>query len=187
MSTHIYMGCPKCGYSCRGSIYGYVEDPLGVTLTKCPRCGQIFKDSKHKEWLQMSPIKKYFSIAPRGNFVSIFLALLPAMAISFEAHIESGIGILGILAVSWLIADYIVIAIRVNSKARMDCIISSISRTNNENYVRMLSKFGKIYDNSIPKVLLLTRANRERLENTIKNKKTEGINIPTFENSISNC
>lgn len=183
--THIRMGCPNCGYTYSTSVYGYVEDPIGIPLTRCPRCSQIFKDSKHKEWIQMSPIKKYFSISPRGNIVSIFLAFIP-MIIFVRSNIELGDAFWGVLIASWFVANHIVIAIRVNSQACMERIISSVSRTNDEEYAQLLSKFGKIYDHSIPNVLMLTRANKELLEYTIKNKKTENIIIPTFTNSINN-
>ena len=53
-------GVPKCNYSYRASVYGYVEDPFGFPLTRCPRCNHIFRKNKHKEWGQMSPINKYF-------------------------------------------------------------------------------------------------------------------------------
>ena len=185
-TTHIRMGCPNCKYSYSTSIYGYVNDPIGIPLTRCPRCGQIFKDSKHKEWIQMSPIKKYFSIAPRGNFVSIFLALIP-MIVYARSNIElDNIAFGGFLIASWLVANYIVIAMRINSRSCMERITSSISRTNNEEYAQLLSKFGKTYSYSIPKVLILTRANKEILEYIIQNNITEYVTIPTFENSIKN-
>ena len=133
----------------------------------------------------MSPIKKYFSISPRGNIVSIFFAFIP-MIVFVRSNIELGDAFWGVLIASWLIANHIVIAIRVNSQVCIERIIASVSRTNDEEYAQILSNFGKIYDQSIPKVLMLTRANKERLEYIIKNKKTENIIIPTFTNSINN-
>lgn len=134
----------------------------------------------------MSPIKKYFSIAPRGNVALLpivsFFVLIFWLITKFESLTEFFV----IFVVFWFVADYILITIQVNSQACMDRIISSISRTNNDNYAQILSKFGKIYDCSIPKILRLTRENKERLEDTIKNKKTEDIIIPTFENSVHN-
>ena len=133
----------------------------------------------------MSPIKKYFSISPRGNIVSIFLAFIPTIIFG-RLNIECGGAFLGVLIASWFIVNHIVIAIRVNSQVCMERIISSVSRTNDEEYAQLLSKIGKIYDHSIPKVLTLTLANKELLEYTIKNKETEGFIIPTFMNSINN-
>lgn len=189
-TTHIRIGCPNCGYSYRKSIYGYVEDPIGIPLTRCPMCDRVFKYGKHKEWLQMSPIKKYFSVSPRGNIVSIFLAWIPMIPFArLNIKVPDDLVlwvVLGVLAVSWFIADYIVIAIRINSQVCMERIISSISRTNNEEYAEMLSRIGKIYDNSIPKVLMLTHANKKQLEYTIKNKITRNVIVPTFEKSINN-
>ena len=183
--TYIRIGCPKCNYSYSTSVYGYVEDPIGVPLTRCPRCNNISRDNKHKEWIQMSPIKKYFSISPRGNILSIFLAFIP-MIILVRNNIEIGDMFFGILAVSWIIADYIVISIRVNCQNCLERIISSISRTNDESYAQLLSQFGKIYGNSIPKILFLSKSNRASLAYAIKTRKTQNIVIPTFSNSINN-
>ena len=160
-TTTIRMECPNCNYSYRTSIYGYVEDPIGIPFTQCPRCNQIFKDKKHKEWFQMSPIKKYFSISPRGNIISIFPACLP-LFLCLTAELENAFW--GILIASYFLASYIVIAIRVNSKTCMKRIISSISRTNNKEYAQLLSDCGKTYGYSIPKVLPLTRTNKKLLE-----------------------
>lgn len=185
--TYIRIGCPKCNYSYRTTIYGYVEDPLGIPLTRCPRCNQTFRNNKHKEWIQMSPIKKYFSIAPRGNILSMFLAMIPMIAL-VRSNIEIGSGAMffGILAASWFVADYLVILFRINSKTCINRIISSISRTNNEAYAKLISNFNRLYDYSIPKILMLTPSNKELIENAIKNNKKKQIVIPSFENSINN-
>ena len=185
--TYIRIECPKCNYSHSTSVYGYVEDPIGVPLMRCPQCGNIVRNNNHKEWIQMSPLKKYFSISPRGNILSIFLSFIPII-ILVRSNIEFGNGAFwGILAASWLISDYLVISIRVNCRNCLNRIISSISRTNDESYAELLSQFGKIYGNSIPKVLFLTKANKTSIEYVVKNSKTENIVIPTFSNSINNC
>ena len=164
--TYIRIGCPKCNYSYRTSVYGYVEDPIGVPLMRCPRCNNLFRDNKHKEWIQMSPIKKYFSISPRGNILSIFLSFIP-MIIFVRSNIELGtIAFWGSLVAAWLIFDYIVISIRINCSDRLDTIISSISRTNDESYAKLLSQFGEIYGYSIPKFLIVTKDNNMLIENT---------------------
>ena len=186
MSAYIRIRCPKCNYLYSTYVYGYVEDPIGVPLTQCPRCNNISKDSKRKEWIQMSPIKKYFSISPRSNILSTFLALIPMIILSCN-NIEVGKMFLGVLIVSWIIADYIVISIRVNCRSCLDRIISSISRTNNESYAQHLSKLGKIYGNSIPKVLFLSKSNRASFEHAIKTRVVQDIVIPTFSDSINNC
>ena len=185
--TYIRIACPKCNYSYSKSIYGYVEDPIGIPLTRCPRCNNILRDNKHKEWIQMSPIKKYFSIAPRGNILAIFLAFIPMLFLVWS-DIDFGDGVFwGGLAVSWLISDYIVMSIRVNCKNCLDRIVSSISRTNNESYAELLSQFGEIYGYSIPKVLLFTKANKASIEYAVKNRKAKKIVIPTFSSSINDC
>jgi len=183
--THIRMKCPNCNYTYSTSIQGYVEDSIGVPLVRCPRCNQIYKDSEHKEWIQMSSLKKYFSISPRGNILSVFIALIP-MVFLVRNDIELSRGAFwGIIIASWFIVNYIVISFRVNSKRCIQRIASSISRTNNEAYVALLAKFGEVYDCCIPKILILTRANKELIESAIKNKRVADIAVPDFISGIN--
>ncbi len=190
-TTYINMKCKKCGYSYRTSIYGYMEDPIGIPIMRCPNCNELYKDAKHKEWIQMSPIKKYFSISPMGNLLSMFIAIIPVFLLSKicnfgdEPSTTNNLIFLGSLFVSWLICNYVVICIRANCWKFYDRIIPSISRTRNEPYTKILSRFGKIYGEAIPRFVIFTKASRATIEYEVENNKTDNFEIPTFSDSIN--
>lgn len=191
-TTHIQIRCRKCGHTFNRSVYGYMEDPIGIPLMKCPRCDEVYKDNKHKEWIQMSPIKKYFSISPTGNILSLFLCFIPILIALKLGIIEdtnyptvqTNLIFWGTLLVSWFVCHYIIVCIRANCWKFYNRLIYSIARTRNEAYAQTLSKFGKIYGESIPKIVIFTKASQATIEYELDKKNNYDFTIPTFSDSI---
>ena len=77
--TYITKRCGKCGFTHRASIYGYVHNPIGVPVSRCPQCGELYRERQNREWVQMSPFKKYRSIHPRGWAMAFFPGILLAI------------------------------------------------------------------------------------------------------------
>jgi len=65
-TTFIRKACPKCGHSASMAVHNYVGEPIGQPLSVCPSCGAIAWDSEHREWIQMSPVRKFYAILPQG-------------------------------------------------------------------------------------------------------------------------
>lgn len=186
-TTHVRVTCPKCGFSFHKSMYGYVEDPIGIPLIRCPKCLNIYRDRNHKEWIQMSPMKKYFSIAPRGNFVAIFLAFIPIIAWIDSDFASDSAGAFWMVALlSWAICDYIIISIQANSDRFRERLAVSLARTRDSSYENFLSRFGKLYGEDIPRIIIVTQDSRLKIEREVEDRKSSEFIIPTFWSGFQN-
>ena len=189
-STHIHIRCRNCGYSHSSSVYGYVGDPIGIPFVRCPCCDTVFRDSTHKEWIQCSMIKKYFSISPRGNILAFLLAFIPLVAVSKAtgfAIAQNMITLLFWLFLFWLVIDYAIICFRANTSRFLDRIVPSIARTRDESYRNALSNLGKTYDENLPPFVIFTATSKATLERRVTIAETLDYKIPTFKDSIRNC
>lgn len=184
--TYIRIQCSRCGYVHKESIYGYVEDPIGIPFTMCPRCKKIHKDTKHKEWIQMSLLKKYFSISPRGNYIALFLALVPMMLICVFSDVP-GPSFFPFLIFSYIMCQYIIVTIRVNSRGFRKKIAASIGRTRNKQYAQILSEHGAFYGEGIPPFIIFPTQSQNLLNIEIMSMIKDDIRIPDFSESITNC
>lgn len=192
-TTAFYFKCEKCGYHYSQVSRGHIEDPIGMPIMRCPFCKTIYKDTKHKEWIQMSPLQKYFAISPRGNIVALFLAFIPMIfllrvdMLDFIDEVPSALAtplFLLVLFVFWFFFDFLIVCSRVNEREFLDRVIKSLARTRNEEYKSLLLQFGKIYGENFPKLARITRYSKTVIEYGIKDKLSDEVTVPTFASSI---
>lgn len=199
-TTYITRRCGRCGYSVTKSIYGYVNDPFGVPFVRCPKCGAISKDKMHKEWIMMSPVKKFFAIFPRGFAYAIFaaiglvcllLALFRNAIFSFFESIPNGLSsviIISAMLIFVAVFLYIFTLIAVNKDDFYYNYLESIRRTRNEAYYNLLSNHFKIYDEKLPFAIRFSSYRQSLVEyNLDEIKEKKEIFIPSLEDSITNA
>lgn len=188
--TYITKKCRSCGFTYRTSIYGYVQNPIGVPVSRCPRCGTLYNERGNSEWIQMSPFKKYRSIHPRCTYTAIFLGafLTPLIVAPFALFIKNMIILpLGYL-LGFALAHYLLTCLHVGSEKFREAYCESILRTRNVEYREYLSKQGMLYDESIPNWVLCTKGAKEKISAYLEQhpEKTE-LRIPTFVEAIHNA
>lgn len=205
--TYITKRCGKCGFTHRASIYGYVHNPIGVPVSRCPQCGELYRERQNREWVQMSPFKKYRSIHPRGwamaFFPGILLAILMGMgmmtllkAISpvivlLPAFIRMILGVLFVVlgfVFPFFLARYLLTCLHVGSESFRVAYCDSILRTRNPEYREYLSKQGPLFDESIPSWVLCTKGAKSKIDSYLEEHagSTE-VHIPTFVETINNA
>ncbi|MBO7251306.1 MAG: hypothetical protein J6V25_01645 [Oscillospiraceae bacterium] len=196
--TYVTKRCGKCGYSHRVAIYGHMDDPIGIRIAKCPSCNHVSKESKTKEWVQMSPYKKYRSINPRGRFrvfcLGIFLCVPVLMMLaSLFPVFQTDVG--GIHPILLLIAypltcgvlNYLFTSLALTSKVFEKRYCNSILRSRNPHYMEFLKQEGRIYGEEIPSWLLCSKKRRQELEHYIRVRSAESnFQIPSFTSTIRN-
>ena len=205
--TYITKRCGKCGFTHRASIYGYVHNPIGVPVSRCPQCGELYRERQNREWVQMSPFKKYRSIHPRGwamaFFPGILLAILMGMgmmtllqAISpvivlLPAFIRMILGVLFVVlgfVFPFFLAHYLLTCLHVGSESFRVAYCDSILRTRNPEYREYLSKQGPLFDESIPSWVLCTKGARSEIDAYLAgHPDSTEVHIPTFVETISNA
>lgn len=193
MSTFIKTTCPKCGYSNSYSIYGYVKNPIGIPLVRCEVCGNIFKTEKQKEWIQMSPLKKFYAIAPRwipcGAFgVSLILSVGFVRVILENLNDTVGsIFSLGVLVLGALLGAYLTAWLLAGSEKFTQQYLESLKRTRNPIYQELLGQYGKLYDESMPFGIRIPGDKKSRIEDALRQMDSnESIRIPTVRESVMN-
>lgn len=197
--TYIKVGCPKCGRTYTKAIYGFVNEPIGISLSQCSGCGEVFMNKMHKEWIQMSNIKKFFSVAPRGNICIIPLPILICFLLLklffpgvLDAEKPDNVGTTmllfgAIIAIFYIFFLYVTVCIRINSSGFQKRYISSIQRTRNETYKSLLEKTGTIYGEEIPKFIWISSKTREKYNKILSGlKAAKNISVPNLYNSITN-
>ena len=205
--TYITKRCGKCGFTHRASIYGYVHNPIGVPVSRCPQCGELYRERQNREWVQMSPFKKYRSIHPRGwamaFFPGILLAILMGMgmmtllkAISpvivlLPAFIRMILGVLFVVlgfVFPFFLARYLLTCLHVGSESFRVAYCDSILRTRNPEYREYLSKQGPLFDESIPSWVLCTKGARSEIDAYLAgHPDSTEVHIPTFVETINNA
>ena len=213
--TYITKRCGKCGFTHRASIYGYVHNPIGIPFSRCPKCGELFRERDNREWIQMSPFKKYRSINPRfGVAESIFVGMLLAVLTLYLVGVllmplRPVLNQLGALTGTVLIAvrriiralllliavvffpslaHYLFTCLHVGSKAFRQSYCDSILRTQNPEYRELLSKQGPLYDEGIPNWVLCTKgAKKKILDYLDEHTDSVDVKIPTFVETINNA
>lgn len=195
--TYIRKGCP-CGYKYSTSVYGYVHDSIGSPLCVCPRCGALSKDRMSKEWVQMKPFKRYFSIHPRATASGFFLGLLfliiscSPMALvlngilpsSFEPVINGLCIILCIL--SYPLAVFLLIMAKANSESFRKRYCASILRTRNPQYMAMLQHAGPVYDEKIPALACCSKSTQARINQMLASTAPAPLRFPTIPETVRN-
>ena len=188
--TYITKRCGNCGFTHKASIYGYVHDPIGMPISRCPQCGTLYKDTGNSEWIQMTPFKKYRSIHPRGTAFAWFLGifLTPVMAAPFAFLFKNMIALpLGLL-LAVALAHYLLTCLHVGSEKFRTSYCDSILRTRNEEYRETLSKQGTLYDESIPNWVLCTKGAKKKIEAYLaEHADNTDFTIPTFIETIKNA
>lgn len=188
--TYITKRCRSCGFTHKASIYGYVHDPIGVPVSKCPQCGALHKESGNSEWIQMSPFKKYRSIHPRGSsfafFLGIFLTPLTVfpLALLFKNMVVLPIGLL----LGFVLAHYLLTCLHVGSEKFRKAYCDSILRTRNMEYREFLSQQGTLTDESIPGWILCTKGAKKKIDAYLTSHADQtDFQIPTFVEAIKNA
>ena len=200
--TYITKKCPKCKFVHRASVYGFVQNPIGTPFSRCPACGNVVREREIKEWAQMSPLKKYFSINRRGNSTFFFLGLLLMIPITIpvimlvEAANSSnsflaplaGLLVFPAIVLPFLLAHYILVCSRANKEKFIDSYCDSVLRTRVPMYVDFLNQQGiTLRDESIPKIVRLSKKTQEEIARRLDASNTPAtIQIPTFIESIQN-
>lgn len=197
--TYIIRKCNNCGYTYRRSQYGFVNDPIGVRLVRCPSCKAITRNTASREWIQMGPWRRYFAIHPRGDafafflgipltvgFVFLVVQLRNLLGLDTEGGIP-GVLILPMLVLPFVAAHFFLTWRKANSEVFCRRYCSSILRTRNENYRKLLAHEGKLYDESIPSYIPLSQKSRERIEQYLRTHAAESnFSFPTIPESIHN-
>ena len=197
--TYIIRKCNNCGYTYRKSQYGFVNDPIGVRLVRCPSCRAIIRNTASREWIQMGPWRRYFAIHPRGDAFAFFLGL-PLMVVSalllgllrsllgLEAGEElPGVLMLPMVVLPFVAAHYFLTWRKANSEVFCQRYCRSILRTRNEGYRKLLAHEGQLYDESIPSYVPLSKKSKERIENYLRTHAAESnFSFPTIPESIHN-
>ena len=195
--TYIRKGCP-CGYKYSTSLYGYVHDPIGAPLCVCPRCGGLAQDRQSKEWIQMKPFKRFFSIHPRATATGFFLGLLfmilsfSPMALvlngilpSFLEPVISGLCLV-LFFLSYPLAVYLLIRGKVNSDSFRKRYCASILRTRNPEYRALLEKTGPIYDEKIPGAAGCSKKSQAKIDKILATSDPLPLKLPTLPETIRN-
>lgn len=212
--TYITKRCGKCGFTHRASIYGYVHNPIGVPVSRCPQCGELYRERQNREWVQMSPFKKYRSIHPRGWAMAFFLGILLAIlmglgmmtllqAISsasllLPAFIQKILSVLYVVlcfvspvlcfVFPFFLAHYMLTCLHVGSESFRVAYCDSILRTRNPEYREYLSKQGPLYDEGIPNWVLCTKGAKEMILAYLdEHTDNVDVKIPTFVETINNA
>lgn len=199
MATYITKKCPKCGFKKTVSSYGYMNDPLGIRISRCPACNELFKEKKTKEWIQMKPYQKYRAINPRGRFrvfcIGIFPAAFLAAAITNAIpalETQNGGVNVGVLLVSYLLTcavlNYLFTMLEITGKIFQKRYCESIIRSRNPVYLEMLKQEGPVYEEAIPSWILVSKGTRKDMENYIAKHAADSADfqIPTFLDTIAN-
>ena len=180
----ISIQCNKCGYiheTRKNILSDFFDDPIGFPFIQCPVCHELHADPHRKVWVQLSPIKKFFSVTPRGNY----LAGLLSLPLGFLLGRWLG-GSAFLYVSAWILAYAVcqltVTAIRANSHRFRDRISSSIARTRNDEYAKVLSKYGKLYGEFIPSPVFFTEKSEYKLAIEIDQirRRKDTISIPSF-------
>ncbi len=196
-TTYISRSCPKCGYTVRKSIYGFLNDPLGSPFAQCPLCKSISKVSDHREWVQMSPFGKFISIVPRAFVFAIFYACVFIALIfrKFDAFWEAsslsdsafGWILFGLSLIIFLISYYLIVITSVNRERYFSRIYESICRSRNPVYMELLKKQGKIYGEALPFGVWFTRTSSESISAIkVPDNPLQKLSIPSLDSSIIN-
>lgn len=205
--TYITKRCGKCGFTHRASIYGYVHNPIGIPFSRCPKCGELFRERDNREWIQMSPFKKYRSIHPRGWAQAFFLGivLFPPMWLGMETLLEAiqpailllpaviqrllhVLHVVLCLGFPFFLAHYLLTCLHVGSKSFRVAYCDSILRTSSQEYRALLSKQGPPYDEGIPNWVLCTKgAKKKILDYLEEHADSVDVKIPTFVETINNA
>lgn len=192
-TTYIKKSCPSCGYSVSATIRGYVKEPIGVPLARCPKCEKIFRDGDRKEWVQMSPSQKYAAICPRGMAYAIVLGFVVFLLANkiFENILGKlpstlfPIVIISILVIAIHEMRYMIISIAVNNSDEFrKAYVQSILRSRNKEYRRILERMGPIYGEDLPKKLHFSEGNSKIIECQLRSKQCVDIDIPSLDDSI---
>lgn len=184
-TTYIQVRCSKCGYTHRAVKHGYMTDPIGIPLMQCPSCKAVSRCRDHKEWIQMSPIRKYFAISPRGIFGAVFLAMIPALILARHGNSEAlAAWALRLYPLFWLVFHYILVSIRVNCDKFLCRMVPSVKRTRNEDYRKLLANFGKLYSEDIPKFVLVKNETKKAIALDLKRHKVSDFEIPSLAESV---
>lgn len=191
--------CPHCGHTYTVYIYGYVEDPLGIPFSTCPSCYEAVPERSHKEWIQMSPLKKYFAIYPRGWAMAFFPSLavsvllmflyLKVMSLFGGISPNSGAGGFGIflLFFGYWLTLHLFIQMRANSAKFLDGLIASLRRSRNPEYRAILEKMGRIYDEQMPRLIRLSQKSQDRiLTEMAKKPREDKVVFPEMRDNVHN-
>lgn len=205
--TYITKRCGKCGFTHRASIYGYVHNPIGVPVSRCPQCGELYRERQNREWVQMSPFKKYRSIHPRGWAMAFFLGILLAILMGMgmmtllqaiqpailllPAFIRKFLAVLYFVlcfVFPFFLAHYLLTCLHVGSESFRVAYCDSILRTRNPEYREYLSKQGPLFDESIPSWVLCTKGARSEIDAYLAgHPDSTEVHIPTFVETINNA
>ena len=172
-STYVKKRCGKCGYTVSKRVQGtYRPEPIGVPFTRCPACGTITHEKERKEWIQMSYLGKYFAIFPKGLlYAVVIVAVLFAISSNillpvFENISEDlfGVAMLSLFAGVTVLLHFFMTMVAVNGMRFVNLYKSSVARTRNAEYRKLLESVGKIYDEKLPFGLRFSEYEKRQIE-----------------------
>ena len=181
--THILIKCKKCGASEHIPVYGYVRNPIGVPLSRCPYCGTVYNSGKTAEWIQMEPWAKYLSIHPRAKHSAFFWAiplspvLFAPLALLLRSERATGLLFLLALGLAYCLAHWLLTVLRANNEKFLEVYCASILRTRNHRYRELLGSSTALFDEDFPKWVPLTKSSRD----TITRQLSEELVTTDFE------
>lgn len=200
--TYVKKKCKNCGYSVSEVVGSYIKEPLGIPLAFCPRCGKIMKDSDRKEWVQMSPLRKFYAINPKGIMYALTgtLVAMLVMYLIMDAKLgekfseidtlpDETLKICLFLSVAgiFLILYYVFTRIAVNKGRFINLYKQSVKRTRNEKYRKLLEPMGKVYDESLPFGLHFSAYNQKQIDYELSHIEEDvKVIIPSLDDSIMN-
>jgi len=171
-----------------------------MPVSVCPECGSFYREYGQKEWVQMSPVKKYLSIAPRAYAFAFFGSLLLDVAtagiffwITEALHIQiQGNFILAsfpfrMLFGNFLLLHYVITLCTANGEKFRKRLVASIRRTRNPDYRQVLEGIGKLYTEDMPWAVPMSRKGRAAFEAMLAEKPVDTeLRYPTMFESIQN-
>lgn len=178
MATIVSRKCPNCGYSCSTTVYNYRRTLIGTPLMVCDNCVAPMIGSQFSEWIQLTPIRKFFYISNPfiigcALFLSFFLSFLP-----LESYREGSFLILRLIV--WLVLflpiAYLSAHMRCNGKSFIGEYTKSAIRIRDPEYRALLSKRVALYDESIP-FFRISEKNKAYISTQIAKAMADGKGI----------